>query len=150
MQFFAEAGTTYYVLAVDTQVDGGGNGGFLQMLILPAPTLEVTVNPAGQVDTRSGVPTIGGSYTCAGPDFVSINISLSQRVGRFTIFGYNYSTDVGTCDGTPHNWSMSLITQNGKFAGGKSLATMTATVCGPTGCVYSSGEQTVQLRGSKG
>jgi hypothetical protein len=149
VQFLSESGTTYYVLAVDTQLDGGGNGGFLQMSILHAPTLVVTVNSVGQVDPRTGVATIGGTYTCAGPDYVSISLDLRQNVGRFTIFGYNYYTDVGTCDGTAHNWSTSLITQNGKFAGGKSLATMSANACGPTGCAFSSSEQTIQLRSSK-
>src|ERR1700752_464596 len=43
--FFAAAGTTYYVLAIDDQFDGGGNGGNLSISfneIPPPPTVDIT------------------------------------------------------------------------------------------------------------
>ena len=146
VQFFSEVDTTYYVLAVDTQVDGGGSGGLLDIRIFPAPTLEVSVDRFGQVTSRDGVATVGGSYTCAGPDGVFIQLILSQFVGRFKIEGSGSFVDVGTCDGSRRNWSISLQFQNGKFSGGKATAALTADAPGPTGTVSLATTASVQLR----
>jgi hypothetical protein len=48
--FFAAAGTTYYVLATDDQLDGGGNGGLLNISFNeapPAPTVDIAVSRFG-------------------------------------------------------------------------------------------------------
>jgi hypothetical protein len=57
--FFAVAGTTFYVLAIDDQHDGGGNGG----------TLRISFNrrrhcPRSTFNARAGFATITGTYTC--------------------------------------------------------------------------------------
>ena len=149
VQFFAEVDTTYYVLAVDTQVDGGGNGGLLQINILPAPTLELSVDRVGQVKSRDGVATISGTYTCAGPDGVFIQLFLSQVVGRFKIEGSGSFAEVGTCDGSPRIWSITLEYQNGRFSGGNATAVVSAVAPGPTGTVSLTTTATVQLRSSR-
>ncbi|HET7505254.1 MAG TPA: DUF6299 family protein [Kofleriaceae bacterium] len=148
--FFAAAGTTYYVLAIDDQFDGGSNGGSLSIAfteIPPPPKVDFAVDPFGTVNITTGVATISGTYTCTNGDSVSAFVDASQSVGRFTISGFGSFFATRTCDGAPHPWSADVVPQSGKFAGGKS-ATMTFTfACGPFQCSSGFVEQTVQLRG---
>ena len=148
--FFAAAGTTYYVLAIDDQFDGSGNGGNLSISfneIPPPPTVEITVNRFGTVNARTGVATISGTYTCTNGDFIDVFVDARQNVGRFTILGSGEFFDFGTCDGTPHTWAADVFPQNGKFAGGKTLTLNFATSCGIFECGFGFAEQKVQLRG---
>jgi hypothetical protein len=151
--FFAAAGTTYYVLAFDDQLDGGGNGGNLSISfneVPPPPTIEeFTVNRFGTVNAQTGVATISGTYTCTNGDFIDIFVDARQNVGRFAIFGQGGFFDFGTCDGTSHPWSADIFPQNGKFKGGKTLTLNFATSCGAFECGFGFVEQTVQLRGGK-
>jgi hypothetical protein len=147
--FLADGGTTYYVLAVDPQVDGGGNGGTLRISFVgaPTPTGAVTANPVGRFDSPTGVATITGTYTCTAADSVLVSGFLQQDRGRFTVDGSFNFLDVGSCDGTPRDWSIEVVPENGTFSGGKALATVFVTVCGPFQCFSDLVEQTVQLRG---
>lgn len=145
--FFAEAGTTYYVLAID--FDGIGNGGLLNIAfneIPPPPTVDVTINRTGKVNTRTGVATISGTYTCTNGDFIDVFVDARQSVGRFAILGFGSFFDFGTCDGTPRAWSADVFPQNGKFAGGKSMTVAYSFACGPFECTNGFTEQKVQLR----
>ena len=148
--FFAAAGTTYYVLAIDDQFDGGGNGGSLRISfteIPPPPKVDLNVNRIGTVNISTGVATISGTYTCSNGDFVDVFVNASQNVGRFTISGSGLFFDARTCDGAPHAWSADVVPQNGKFAGGKSLTTTFTFSCGPFQCSSGFSEQTIQLHG---
>ena len=150
--FFAAAGTTYYVLAIDDQNDGSGNGGNLSISfneIPPPPTVDITVNRFGNVNARTGVATISGKYTCTNGDFIDVFVDARQNVGRFAIFGSGEFFDFSTCDGTPHSWAAQVFPQNGKFAGGKTLTLNFATSCGTFECGFGFAEQKVQLRGGK-
>ena len=153
--FFAAAGTTYYVLAIDDQADGVGNGGnlsisFTEFVLPPPPTLdEFTVNKFGSANTKTGVATISGTYTCSNADSISMSVEARQNVGRFTIFGSGGFFDYGTCDGTSHTWAADVYPQNGKFAGGKSLTVSFSYACGPFDCAFGYVEQVVQLRGKR-
>jgi len=148
--FFAGAGTTYYVLAIDDQFDGGGNGGNLSISfneIPPPPTLEITVNRYGTFNPRTGTATISGTYTCTNGDFIDVFVDARQTVGRFFISGSGGFFDFGTCDGEPHPWSAEIFPQNGVFRGGKTLTLTFAFSCGPFECASGFVEQRVQLRG---
>ncbi len=147
--FLADAGTTYYVLAVDPQLDGGGNGGTLRITFsgAPRPTGDVTVDPVGRFNARTGIATITGTYTCTSGDSAFVSGFLQQKRGRFTVDGSFNFLDVGTCDGTPRHWSIDVVPENGRFKGGKALATAFVTVCGPLECFGDLVEQTVKLRG---
>jgi hypothetical protein len=152
--FFAAAGTTYYVLAIDDQQDGGGNGGnlnisFIEFVLPPPPTLEISVNPYGTFNSRTGTATISGTYTCTDGDYVDVFVEARQRVGRLIIFGSGGFFDFGTCDGTAHPWSAEIFPQNGIFKGGKTLTVNFAQSCGAFECAFGYAEQTVQLRGKK-
>ena len=150
--FFAAAGTTYYILAIDDQSDGGGNGGSLNIsfnLAPPPPTVSITVNPRGTVNTRTGVAHVTGTYTCTNGDFIDLLLSAQQNVGRFAILGSGEFIDFGTCDGTTQPWSADIIPQNGKFAGGKAITVSDGFACGAFECSDSFAQQIVHLSGSK-
>lgn len=151
--FFAQAGTTYYILAIDDQLNGDGlNGGTLNISIseIVSPTIEsFTVNRYGTVNTRTGVATISGTYICRHADFIDILVDARQPVGRFTILGSGGFFDFSTCDGAPHTWAAQVFPQNGKFAGGKTMTVNVATSCGSSECAFGYAEQKVQLRGGK-
>jgi len=149
VSFFAIANVIYYVAAFDDQYDGGANGGLLNISLREAvpPTLELTVNRMGQVDVRTGIATISGTYTCTNGEYLSGNTDGRQTVGRFAISGYGYFSNFGVCDGAPHPWSTILAPTNGKFAGGKLMTTTWASVCGYF-CAYAYVQQEVQLRGA--
>ena len=150
--FFANSGTTYYVLAIDDQSDAGGNGGSLSISFNeapPPPTVDITVDRLGTVKPRTGVATISGTYTCTNADFIEMYVDASQRVGRGSVLGFGYFFDVGTCDGEPHTWTVEVFPQNGKFAGGKTMTFSFAFACGSFECADGYVEQTVQLRGKK-
>lgn len=150
--FAAEAGTTYYVLAIDDQQDGAGNGGNLHIAFIeapPAPTAEVTINRTAKVDPRSGTATFTGTYTCTNGDFIDVMGNVKQSVGRFAVLGYFEIFETGTCDGTAHSWSAVAYPENGKFAGGKAATVTIAFACGAFDCAEGYTERTVMLRGGK-
>ncbi len=152
--FAATAGTTYHILAFDDQFDGGGNGGTLRISISdapPPPTVDVTVNPTGYVNAKTGVATISGTITCSNAQFVDVFTQLDQRIGvRATVSGFGFFfTDGSTCDGTAKPWTSEVVPQSGKFAGGKSASFTYSFACGFAQCAFGYTEQTVRLRGGK-
>lgn len=147
---FASAGTTYYVLAIDSQEDGAGNGGILNITFNeapPPPTVDFTVNRFGTVRPSTGVATISGTYTCTNGDFIDLFAEVRQRAGRIYVLASFEIFETGTCDGAPHNWVADVVGQNGKFAGGKTLTVTFASACGAFECADGFLEQTVRLRG---
>ncbi len=152
--FLASAGTRYYVLAFDDQFDGAGNGGTLDISVdaaPPPPTLDVTLDPTGRVDGKTGIAYVGGTVTCTNADFAAIFTSLSQRIGvRAIVSGFgSMFADATACDGTAQRWSSQIRPEGGKFAGGKSAAFAFGFACGAFECRESYSEQTVKLRGGK-
>jgi hypothetical protein len=146
----AIAGETYTILVFDDQSDGGGNGGTLNITIgpaPPAPTIDVTVDPVGKFDARTGTATISGTVTCTGAtEFAYVDIELRQAVGRVsTVTGYAF-LDV-TCDGTTYPWTVEVFPDNGKFAGGKAVSVTFAVACGALECGTDYQEWIVRLRG---
>jgi hypothetical protein len=153
VSFNATALTTYYVLAFDDQFDGAGNGGSLNISFseVAAPTLDAfTVDAFGSFDSRTGIATISGTYTCSNGDFLSGFVDARQDAGRFTIFGNGSLFASGTCDGASHPWAAEVFPLNGKFAGGKAMTMTFAFACGPFNCATGYVEQTVVLRGGRG
>ena len=137
----AGAGVPLTILVFD--YDGQGNGGNLSLtasLVPPPPVIDLTVNPAGSFNSRTGVATIRGLVTCSsGIDGGKniINVQLSQTVGRFKFSGEGW-TDFA-CDGTAHAWSVEVGAANGKFAGGKASVSAFAFAC-----AFECGEATVE------
>lgn len=113
--FRTEPGTRYYILAFDDQEDGSGNGGMLDIQVLPAfvPAVDFSVNKYGTLDRSSGSATISGSYTCSAGASFSIFVDASQKHGRSTIIGF--SDFAGECDGTAQHWVVVVAPESGKF-----------------------------------
>jgi Family of unknown function (DUF6299) len=150
--FFAEAGTTYYVLAFDFQDDGGGNGGQLSISFTEGPppsTVDLTVNRSGE-NPHTGAATISGTYTCTNGDFIDVLGEVRQNFGRVsTVVGAFSFSASATCDGEPHDWSADATPEDGRLRGGKALVVVDAVTCGPLDCAFDSVERTVQLRGGR-
>jgi len=147
--FDAVAGHTYLILAFDDTA-GGSNGGTLQIDMSaapPPPQLDVTIDPFGHVNGRTGVATFTGTFTCSGQaDFIELDGFVSQRVGRFAINGYFFDgRDGSACDGTTHPWSGSTDPSSGKFAGGKATVNVDLFACSFF-CSDASASRTVTLK----
>ncbi|HET6166308.1 MAG TPA: hypothetical protein VFE07_05730, partial [Marmoricola sp.] len=131
------AGTTYTVMVFDDQQDENGtSGGDLELDVNaapPPPTVDMTVDPKATVD-KSGTAWVTGSYTCTNGDNIEIDGELHQSVGRVTINGYGGLFDEGTCDGSPHAFSMGISGENGKFAGGRAASIVFSYACGSFDC----------------
>jgi hypothetical protein len=151
--FTAEAGTTYYVLAIDDQSDGSGNGGSLSISFTgppPAPTMDVTVAPRGTFDSRTGAVTISGTYTCTDAEFIEILGNVAQPAGRTHTIRASFDiVDQGTCDGSTHAWSATTVPDDGKFKGGQTVAVAFWFGCGTFECIEGSTQQTVRLTGRR-
>ena len=146
--FGTVAGETYSILAFDDQLDGSGNGGTLEISIgdiPPPPVVDVTVDPVGHFQSKTGMATISGTVTCTGgTDFAGIEVSLRQSVGRFIVSGFG-STEFA-CDGTTQAWSVDVFPDNGTFKGGRTASVTIAFACGPFDCSEDVEETTVKLR----
>ena len=123
--FTASAGLTYYVLAIDDQADGGGNGGTLNISFNetpPPPSIDVTVAPRGTFNSKTGGATLHGTYSCTDADFAFIDGTVTQQVGRVSTIQGSFEVVVaGACDGASHPWTADVVPSNGKFKGGQSL-----------------------------
>lgn len=150
--WFATAGVTYSILAFDDQFDGSGNGGTLDISIgeaPPPPEIDVTVNPRGTFNSKTGSATISGTVTCSGdPEFSFIEISARQRVGRLFIDGFGFIEGL-ICDGTSQPWSAEVVGFNGLFKGGSAITVTFAVACGIFECGVDFEERIVKLSGKK-
>ena len=146
--FGTTAGTTYTIMVIDDDEDGNtANGGNLVIdvnVAPPPPTVDVTVDPRAKVD-KSGTAWVTGSYSCTNSDFVELDGELHQNVGRFTVNGYGFFYDEGTCDGASHSFTMPITGENGKFAGGKAASITFTFACGVFDCADGYAEQKLQL-----
>ncbi len=117
--FYAQAGTTYYLLAIDDQADGSGNGGRLKLTIdaVQAPTVSVTVNRTGSFNSRTGSATVSGTYTCTNGDFIETYLNARQNAGRFVVLGFGEFFGFNTCDGTVRPWSADRPTDKRQVCG---------------------------------
>jgi hypothetical protein len=118
--FPASNGETYTMLAFDDQSDGIGNGGTLNFSVTvqpPPPTLDMTVDPIGTVDTKTNLVTVTGTLSCSSPTGVQFFGEVRQRAGRQyvvgNLFGDESCQDVVSWSATTDSFS------SGVFVGGK-------------------------------
>jgi hypothetical protein len=144
--FLAAAGETYWILVIDDQSDGGGNGGTLELSVSelpPLPDVDITVDPVGTFNSRTGSATITGTVICSPDAVVFIDAQVRQAVGRFTVSGFGFTELL--CDGTEQSWSMEVFGETGKFKGGKAMSVVFAAACS-FDCGFDSEEATIRLR----
>jgi hypothetical protein len=108
------------------------------------PHVALTVDPIGHFDA-TGAVTVNGTVTCGG-DASSATVfgSVRQAVGRFVVTGF-FAAEV-TCDDTIQAWTAPVVTDNGRFAGGRATVDATAFACSPVTCVGATVEQPIRLR----
>jgi hypothetical protein len=92
---------------------------------------------------------VSGTFTCANADFAFVDLTVTQRVGLFTITGFG-SVLAHPCDGESHAWSVDVDGSNGRFAGGKASVDAFMFACGPIECATDEVIQTIRLRSLAG
>ena len=142
-------GQPYAILAIDYQKDGGGNGGTLRLEVTetpPPPVIDMTVDPTGTVDPRTGIATVSGTATCTGGPvrFAYIDTQLQQQRNRFTVLAYN-TTEI-TCDATTRPWTLVLESPNGPFGQGLASNITVALACGELICSADNEQRDIHLR----
>jgi hypothetical protein len=136
-------GAQYAIMAFSDNTNVTGGSLHISVAAATVPSVSLTVNPKGKVD-RSGNALISGTYTCSGADWVGVQTSLKQAVGRFAIQGDGWA-DSSTCDGSTQPWTAIVFPYNGKFAGGKAASFSFAFACGSVFCGDSYVEKTIKL-----
>jgi hypothetical protein len=149
--FSVSAGDTVSIVVFDDQLDGGGNGGTLQLSVTeapPPPTVDTTVDPVAHFDKHTGSVTVTGTVTCTGDAAENfIEVLVQQRVGRFVISGYGSTSFI--CDGTTQQWSAEVFADNGLFKGGKAASLTISVACGAFQCAADYDEVTLRVRGGR-
>jgi hypothetical protein len=146
--FSATAGTTYYVLAVDEQLDGV-NGGTLRISFNEPPpptTVDIAVDPVATFNGRTGVATVTGTYSCSNGSFINVLGEAQQNVASSTVVATFRFFEAGTCDGTTRSWAALADPESGSFVGGEARTLTNAQSCGG-GCEIAFEARTVRLRG---
>jgi hypothetical protein len=140
--FDAEPDERYHVMLAGVF----GRGGVTTLVLDEArpPTIELTVDPVGHFDPKTGTATIAGAYRCSNALGGSAFGSLTQSVGRFKIVGF-LETEL-PCDGEAREWTAVAMSDMGGFAGGRAIAAISAFACAIPFCVDVTVEQTVSLR----
>jgi hypothetical protein len=139
------AGTTYYL---DLVQFGAGDGGTLQLSLTRAvpPELTVTVDPRGTF-SLAGTATITGTASCSegASAFVAAQLTQMADKGRLAaITGFAFQGPL-VCDGTPHEWSLAVTPQSGRFRGGPASVALFSSACSFT-CATVERTDAVRLR----
>ena len=92
-------------------------------------TIDVTLDPRGHVDPRTGVARISGTVTCLATGLTWIYGELRQRAGRVIISGSFRVAEQPTCDGTPRAWVGDITGDNGRFVAGPVTARVQVEGC---------------------
>lgn len=144
--FAATAGTTYFLMAFSDNPDVvGGQLAISVTETSPPPVVTMTIDQVGQVDRRTGVATIGGTYVCDGQaDFMLQQGRLSQRQGETYVVGDFEQTDL-KCGGT-FPWSAEIVPQAGMFRPGLSASLTQLVGCNALGCNFYEALDVVHLR----
>lgn len=145
--FLAFPGETLFFLAVDTQRDGGGNGGLLSIRVLDdEPSVDVTVDSVGSFDPDVGTARVSGTITCNGLHN-DLSISLSQQVNGLDVVGNFFTENPVLCDLTARPWTAQISPSTGTFTGGPATAEVGVFACTNIGCTSVQISQPIRLRG---
>jgi len=151
VSFSVTAGQTYFVMAFSDTPGVTTCTLVVNAEAAPPPiAVDVTVNPIGTFNPKTGSATISGTLQCTNETatVAFVGVDLSQSVGRFTINGSGGIDAV--CTGTPQVWSVEVFPFNAtKFSGGKAVSVTFAFACGNFSCGEDFDERTVRLRGKK-
>jgi hypothetical protein len=146
--FDGAPGTTYFLMAFSDNPDVvGGQLSIAVTEAVPPPTVSMVVDDVGRVNTRTGVATLTGTYTCDGEaDFVVLQGRLSQRQGDTFVVGDFVQDENLKCGGT-FPWSAEVVPGSGKFIKGMAATIALVAGCNRLGCNVYEELDTVRLRG---
>lgn len=145
-QYLIGAGTCCGVAEVGVP----GPGGDLVFNVYPESPggfdVTVTLDPRQSV-ARDGTVTIRGTVTCTASAFFGIDLSVTQRLGRFQAIGQG-STSL-SCGPEATQWSVPVNSQTGTIFGvGRAVATINFGSCSVFGCDSGSLTENLHLRRS--
>jgi hypothetical protein len=146
--FETAPGTTYYLLAFSD--NPGVVGGQLTISVTeatPPPKVSMVVNEVGQVNAKTGIATLSGTYTCEGEaEFTVLQGTLSQRQGDIHVVG-DFAQNGLACGGT-FTWSAEIAPTNGKlkFTRGDAATIALMAGCNRLGCNVYETLDVVRLR----
>jgi hypothetical protein len=94
---------------------GDGPGGNVAIDVLPPPPpppppidIEVSIDPTGTVNPKTGIVTVSGTVECSTPSPVDISGDVTQRAGRVTIQGFFGGVIFCAGGEEPTPWSFTL------------------------------------------
>src|SRR5215210_1689259 len=147
INFQATAGQTYYFMIGSYDGEAFGNVVFTLYVEgedphTPPPPfdIEVTINPTGTVNPRTGVVTVSGTIECTEPASFGIDGEVTQRAGRASITGELFTYGYCLAEEQPTVWDTTLQGENGKFVPGTAVVSITAGSCGSLECDYGNEE----------
>lgn len=89
--FFAEAGTTYYIMVASFFGTPGGNGSITVDVGAPPASVDFAVDPVGRVAPKSGMVHVNATLSADREVFVIVAlIEVLQRSGRGAIIGSDF------------------------------------------------------------
>lgn len=145
IRFVARAGQTVFIM-----IAAFGSGGDLVFTMTGRPPLsvQVAIDPSGDVTTTTGVAVVRGTVTCSRGVSVNLSGELRQRFGRAIISGL-FSLQVFCAGAT--RWEANVFSANGAFAGGRASASVFVNAYAPeTGeVVFSQDSRDIILKGSR-
>jgi hypothetical protein len=146
--FDATAGETYFFMV--GSFSGGSGGNLVFNVDIGSPfDVEVSVNPTGNVNPKSGVVTISGTVLCSEDSDVFVHGDVSQRAGRVIIKGSFDESVFCTGGEEPTPWSATFEGQNAIFVAGRASVTVSASGCNPVSCDFDQESTTVRLIGRR-
>jgi hypothetical protein len=150
VSFTAIAGETYYVMVGSYGGDYDGDLVFTLHQAPPPLEIDVTVNQKSSFDTKTGIAVVSGTVTCNRETHVWIAGDLIQTVGRLRLRGF-FEAYTPCTPGEAAQWTATVQSSTGKFAGGKAAVNIYADGCtyDYDSCAFDSVTTTIQLSRKK-
>ncbi len=146
VSFQAHPGQTFYIMVGAAFYEPGGVLNF-RVRVTPEFKLGLTLDPTGSFNPRTGRATIGGTITCnTEPDFITLDGSLRQSVGRISTIEASFYETMNCTPGQPSRWSLALLPNQGRYTGGQALARVHLYGCNSVSCTASNLEAVIRLR----
>ena len=125
--FFAEAGTTYYIMVASFFGTPGGNGSITVDVGIPPANVEFAVDPVGRVAPKSGMVHLNATLSADREVFVVVAlIEVLQKSGRGAIIGSDFKFIFQPAE----TLDLAAVIQADPFFGAKGFVAGPATVRG--------------------
>ncbi len=146
LSFEALAGEIYFFM-IDSS--GGGSGKNLVFSVDASSIIDIEVNidPVGQLDSKTGMVTVGGILECSQSSAVALSGIAVQGNANRTNFARGFYDESASCiAGEPTVWSARVAASIGKFKPGDSTVFVDASGCGVLTCDEDSVSRIVAIK----